>query len=289
MSERTFGTIGEALAEAVERNLIGPRLGENGSELSVTVGESAARAWLLAQPSARAVDEALARSLTNTCGVIARPRTESRFPPGGGFYVVATGCDVQELEGADRAAAIYKMQTAMTPPTAVEAEGWLVMLHTACAKRSGSEADAAAILTLYGGCLMRYPADVARDACQKLALGKGNGETTWFPTLAEVNDMCAKLVSTRQVTLAALERRDPRSPFEYHDPDALSRQQQREMVNRLTREFAAETEARRPPPAPARANYGTVDETGITPTLRALVERQRADAARQKAAAHKGD
>lgn len=40
---------------------------------------------------------------------------------------------------------------------------------------------------------------------------------------------------------------------------------------------------------PVSRSAGVVDAGGITPTLRALVERQRADAVRQKAAAHKGD
>ena len=47
---------------------------------------------------------------------------------------------------------------------------------------------------------MRFPADVAKAACMKLAM-----TATWFPTLAEINATCEALSSSRRMLAQALE------------------------------------------------------------------------------------
>ncbi len=142
----------------------------------------------------------LRRSLTSL-RVALEPRTELRFPKGGGFREVVVGVDVEADDPDAVEAAIAKVEAAMTPGTADDCDGWLVMLQAACAKRAESEVAAEVALTLYSAALRQYPADVAKAACMHFALRRG---TNWFPALGELLEVADRLVEPRKAMLAAL-------------------------------------------------------------------------------------
>jgi hypothetical protein len=100
-------------------------------------------------------------------------------------------------------AAIARMEGSLVAPTKTQAEDWLVMLQAACAGGRKSDVGQMVALELYAGTLTRYPADVAREACQALALKERDG-ATWFPTLAEINSECERRTTPRQTMLHAL-------------------------------------------------------------------------------------
>jgi hypothetical protein len=168
----------------------------------VAADEEAARGWLLAQPDPAAADKALLTSLQSSLGVEVTVETELRFPVGGGFRVQAVGARVLPGSNAENLPlAAARMRGALTGPTKDQAEDWLVMLQAATAGGRKSEAGTAVALELYAGCLMRFPADVAKAACMKLAM-----TATWFPTLAEINATCEALASSRRLLAHALEQ-----------------------------------------------------------------------------------
>jgi hypothetical protein len=170
--------------------------------VTVAGDEEAARAWLLAQPSPEQADKALLTSLQSSLGVEVTVETELRFPVSGGYRVQPVGARVLPGSNADNLPqAAARMRGALTGPTKDQAEDWLVMLQAATAGGRKSEAGTAVALELYAGCLMRFPADVAKAACLKLALS-----ATWFPTLAEINDTCEALASSRRLLAHALEQ-----------------------------------------------------------------------------------
>ncbi len=163
-----------------------------------------ARDWLLRQASPKEADRALQASLTSSLNVVVRPRYETRFPPSGGFYDVAVGCDVTgDLANVTQAA--ERLEAAMTPAESDECEEWLAMLQAACARRNDSEAGANVALSLYTAALRQYPADVAKAACINIATKRG---TNWFPTLGELMAELDHLAAPRRSMLAAL--RNPR-------------------------------------------------------------------------------
>jgi len=169
--------------------------------VTVAGDEEAARAWLLAQPSPEQADKALLTSLQSSLGVEVTVETELRFPVSGGFRVQAVGARV--LPGSveeNIPVAAARMKAALTGPTKDQAEDWLVMLQSATAGGRKSEAGTAVALELYAGCLMRFPADVAKAACFQLAMN-----STWFPTLAEINATCEAMSSNRRLLARALE------------------------------------------------------------------------------------
>ena len=169
--------------------------------MTVAGDEEAARGWLLAQPDPASADKALLTSLQSSLGVEVTVETELRFPVGGGFRVQAVGARVLPgSNGENIPVAAARMRAALTGPTKDQAEDWLVMLQSATAGGRKSEAGTAVALELYAGCLMRFPADVAKAACMKLAM-----TATWFPTLAEINATCEALASSRRMLAQALE------------------------------------------------------------------------------------
>lgn len=177
---------------------IGRQSGETGSGRIATVPDETVRGWLLAQPSPEAADKALQTSLRSSLGVDCRIESQTRFPPEGGFYSVVVGCDLNLAEDANLPQALARMEAAMIGPTRTQAEDWLVMLQAACAGGRKSEAGQMVALELYAGCLSRYPADVAKTVCERLALIPRKGGN-WFPTLAEINDACQRLAAPRQL------------------------------------------------------------------------------------------
>lgn len=96
------------------------------------------------------------------------------------------------------------IRAAMTPPEVAQAEEWITALHLSTAHRGAGEAGLDAILTLYSGCLTRYPADIAKAVCMKFALRRE--KPNWFPTLSELDEEAENMTKDRQVMLDAAKR-----------------------------------------------------------------------------------
>jgi hypothetical protein len=158
-----------------------------------------ARRWLTDHSPAE-VDQALRTSLRSRLGVELQMDFEFRFPPGGGHYQVPVRSHL-DGERVNFPAALAKVRSAMTPPTIDQAEGWLALLSVATAGARRSEAGAEATMSLYAAYLRRYPADVAKAACEAMAT-----TSRWWPVLADLLAACDRLAAPRRVMLAALER-----------------------------------------------------------------------------------
>ena len=167
-------------------NSIGQQLGETASVMSPE-DVSKARNWLIARSPAQ-VEMALQTWLQSQHGVSVTAITESRFPTDGGFYSVQTGADVHGPL-IDQEAAVRRLELAMTPLT---------------------KNDAELAMDLYASNLCKYPADIAKAACEKAAKGKGG--VAWFPTLAELIHSCETLVAPRRYRLSAVRNWTPPIP-----------------------------------------------------------------------------
>lgn len=201
MQRLSFETIGSLRPVLRPESSTGAGPGTTGSSVTAMPDEDVARGWLLAQPDPAAADKALLTSLQSSLGVEVTVETELRFPVSGGFRVQAVGARI--LPGSveeNIPVAAARMKAALTGPTKDQAEDWLVMLQSATAGGRKSEAGTAVALELYAGCLMRFPADVAKAACFQLAMN-----STWFPTLAEINATCEAMSSNRRLLARALE------------------------------------------------------------------------------------
>lgn len=205
MQRLNFETTGVPAQVRAVLSSTGAEPGTTGSSVARTADADVARAWLLAQPSPEEADKALVTSLRSSLAVEVTVDVSIRYPKSGGFRVHATGARV--LPGSDAEnipQAASRMRAALTGPTKEQAEDWLVMLQAACAGGRRSEIGATVALELYAGCLMRFPADVAKAACMRLALNPRPGGN-WFPTLAEINEACEALASSRRLMTHALE------------------------------------------------------------------------------------
>lgn len=192
-----------ALEAVTPRSSPGGSPGTIGSSTSLSVNVETVRGWLLAQPSVEAADEALRISLQSSLGVAVGLRTEGRFPENAPAYRVTVGAVLAVTNAENLPAAISRIESSLVAPTKTQAEDWLVMLQAACAGGRKSEMGQMVALELYAGTLTRFPADVAREACQALALKPRDG-ATWFPTLAELNSECERRTMPREAMLRAL-------------------------------------------------------------------------------------
>ena len=278
MQSLTSVTTGLLSQVAEAATATGRQHGDGGSEQQLIVSETTAREWLLAQPSPRATDEALCRSLTSTLNVTPTLKTENRFPVDGGYYSVVVGCTYEIADPANVAPAAAKLRAAMTPATADQVEGWLVLLQAATAARPASEASAAVAYALYASELRQYPADVAKAACANLARGE-RGKVTWFPTLGEVIDACEELGHNRKAMLLGLEGWYPKpergTPTEPPQRSEEDKQRVRDMLASYHAE-QAEREAAKPKRPELPPIHGKTDEHGITKEMRELLKRQNA-------------
>ena len=285
MSSENSEITGWARAGNALESFVGTSPSRNGSTTLANTED--ARRWLLRQPGPEAADAALCRSLTSTLGVTASLRTEGRFPTDGSpAYRVVTGCDFTVDDEANLPAASAKILAAMAPATLEQAEGWLVMLQAATAHRQDSDATSAVAYSLYAAELTKWPADVARSACERLARGKpGYTGTVWFPTLAELARECERLAAPRQAMLSALQSYTAPKALPY--PSARGRPEptdaEKAEVRRMWREAEAKlasttkdnrTAARVEMPSTA----GKPDEGGLTPEMRALIAKREAGA-----------
>lgn len=189
----------------------GLRPGGGGSALTATEN---ARQWLLAQPSPAQATKALQTSLQSSLNVEVSVETRMMFPEEGKPYPVPSGSSVRVLSPENVERAVARIEAAMTPATKEQAEEWLVMLQSATSGGKRSAAGAVVALELYAGALSRYPADVAREACQSLATAK------WFPTLGELLAECDKLSGPRETMLAALKAWRPETERERLEAEA---------------------------------------------------------------------
>lgn len=269
--------------EQVQRrqSLAGREPGTTASSKSLTVTDETARDWLLRQVSPAAADEALCRSLISTLGATAVLRTEGRYPQSGPAYRVVVGCDFA-LEDPNAIPEIRdKIEASMTPPTAEQAELWMAMLQAATAHRADSDAATALTYALYTAELRQWPADVAKAACMKLARTKPGGGTNWFPPLADLVAECERLAAPRQAMLHGIKNHTPMRPLPLtargiEEPTPEQKEAVRKMAREAAEKLATSAEERRPirsDDLPSIA--GKPDETGITPAMRALLERQR--------------
>lgn len=280
LSSATTGVL-----EAVtQRRSTGGSPGTTGSTNLVSASNELARDWLLSQINPEAVDAALARSLTSTLGVTAMARVESRFPPEGGYYQVVTGYALDILDHDNIPAAILKVEQACTPATPEQCEGWLVMLQAACAHRTDSEVSSAVAYSLYAAELRRWPADVAKGACERLARGKiGQVGTNWFPTLAELVAECERLASPRKALYAALHKWAPQppriaTPRGIREPTEEDKAAVRRMAEEAMASLRATAAAQRAPIRELPTIAGKADERGLTQEMRELMARHASEA-----------
>jgi len=139
--------------------------------------------------------------LTSSLSVEVVPVTELRFPVEGGYREVVAGCNVSG-PAENMQAALAKVEGASIGPTKDQAEEWLAILQVATAGGRKTEANHRLALGVYSGALTRYPADVAKEACYRLATS-----SKWFPTLADVIEQCDLLSAPRMLMLQGLRRR----------------------------------------------------------------------------------
>ena len=179
-----FETIGSVAA-----GMLPALTGRSHSEIVSETSPSVARNWLL-ERRPEEVDLALRTSLRSSLNVGLRANEELRFPTAGGYTAELVSYSVSDPDDRSQAA-LSKVQAAMTPATADQIEEWLVALQvaTAGAKRS----DAA---------LSRFPADIAKAACEHFAM-----RSRWFPVLADLVEFCERLERPRRKMVEALARR----------------------------------------------------------------------------------
>jgi hypothetical protein len=269
-----------ALAVVTQRSSVGQRPGTTDASKSVSVSDETAREWLLRQASPEAADAALARSLTSTLGVTASPRTEWRYPNDAPAYRITTGCEFEIQDPGNIPAALAKIEQAMTPPTMAQAEGWLVMLQAATAHRADSDVTSAVAYTLYAAELRRYPADVAKGACERLARGKpGHTGTNWFPTLAELVAECERHAAPRRIMFARLQHWSPPKPLPttargIPEPSAEEKATVHAMAQDALAQLQDSAKRRQVVAASLPSIAGVPDIGGLTKEMRELMARR---------------
>lgn len=215
------------------------------------------------------------RSLISSFNVMARVRNELVYPIEGPAVLGPVVAHVTADDPDKARMAADAVARCMAPAADVQIEGWLVMLQAACARRSGSDATAAATYALYAAELRKYPADVARAACERLMRGTPGAGVNWFPTLAEVIDACEGLVAPRRAIHEALRNWKPAIAAPLRE--AKAPKPDREAVRRMLSDYLAsheELKAERPNKPTFTPPQGKVDETGITPEMRDLIGRR---------------
>lgn len=187
-----FETIGSVAAEMLPA-LTGHEHGKSVSETSL----AEVKLWLQGKKPTE-VDQALRTSLRSSLNVELQPREELRFPVSGGWRSELVTYSATDPEG-NAAAALARIQAAMTPADADRIDEWLVMVQVATAGAKRSETGARLAFVLYAGMLGRYPADVAKACCEHFAM-----TAKWFPVLAEMVEWCDGAVKPRRMMAHAL-------------------------------------------------------------------------------------
>lgn len=201
----TFKPIGSTALMHVDGNQseAGNKRGEIGSEMTPQKSSEIV-AWLAAR-SPLVVDKA-AESRLLSHGVSSTIRYEGRYPSGPNgerlpSYDVVVGCDIQGDE-ENRKAALVDLEKFQEPAPVRQIEHWLAELSVLTAGRGSEGMDAELQVTAYASRLAQYPADVARYAL----LGKS---WKWFPSWAELEQVCEHKAGPRRCMIDALRRPAP--------------------------------------------------------------------------------
>jgi hypothetical protein len=135
-------------------------------------------------------------------GVGVTPEIKLTYPPTGGYRRELTGFTFSGLTPEVRQMAREHTLSAMTPPSVDDCEAWITTMHAVMAHRGSSATALEIILTVYAGCLRRYPADVAKAVCSEMALRRE--KPNWFPTLSELDEALDNTTDQRSKLLASL-------------------------------------------------------------------------------------
>lgn len=135
-------------------------------------------------------------------GVEVKKDVKFTYPATGGYQRELMGFVFSDLTPEVRQTALNHATAAMTPPSVDDCEAWVTTMHAVMAHRGSSATALEIILTVYAGCLRRYPADVAKAVCTELALRRE--KPNWFPTLSELDEACEKRADQREKLLASL-------------------------------------------------------------------------------------
>lgn len=176
--------------------LTGRASGKPESETSPVV----ARQWLIDRTPTE-VDQALRTSLRSTLKIVLQEHKELRFPVEGGYRSELVAFSVIDPDG-NAAAALARVEAALTPAETQQVQEWLVALQAATAGAKRSEVNMRVAYGLYTGALMRFPADIAKAVCEHFAL-----KSKWFPVLADVVEHCERLANPRFKMAEALRNR----------------------------------------------------------------------------------
>lgn len=148
--------------------------------------------------------DSLTVSSAQSCGVNLRERTDwhsGYVKPDGTVVpsrVVKRGWVAEAEAQADLEAAIAKLDTALTPATREMIEMWLVELSVISARRVDAPETEELRVAAYTSRLAGYPADVARAALLAQPW-------RFFPTWAELQEVCEALVTPRREMRKAME------------------------------------------------------------------------------------
>lgn len=191
----------------------------------VTPESSEIAGWLAKQAPADMDKAAELRAQSH--GVSLAVRYEGRYPSGPNgerlpSYTVAVGC---RIHGNDeqRKAALADLVKFQTPAPIRQIERWLAELSVLTAGK-GSDGIAAELqLTAYASRLAEFPADVARFAL----LSK---TWKWFPSWAELEQVCKAKAGPRAHMIAALSQPEPDPEEERRPPTEEEKQRIRDLI-----------------------------------------------------------
>lgn len=157
----------------------------------------------LAASSPSAVNNSLA-SLARQCGVELRVSRdmEAKYDRTGAFVgYEPNGKTLAIVNGSPEAidAMRSRMEGAFAAPVEDQVELWLAELDQIAPRRASSSADDDLRMNAYLSRLMAYPADVVREAVLQ-------HRWRFFPSWAELADVCDELVAHRRAVRAELDR-----------------------------------------------------------------------------------
>lgn len=150
--------------------------------------------------------------LASSLGIEVSFRTEMRFPTGKPAYSEVVGVDLAGMRPEVRDTAAQRVHSALAPASKDRLEEWVSLLHAGTKHRNDDTMTLKVILKLYVKTLGKYPADVAKQACEE-ALSNGDG---WFPPVADLEAKCRALTAPREMLLRTLQgwRETPRDLLE---------------------------------------------------------------------------
>lgn len=197
-----FTPIGQTGQTVVQENQSAVGNKRGATESTTALAPSSEIAAYLSRHTPADMDK-MAVSRASSHNVALAVKTEGRYPTGPNgeilpAYHVAVGCVVDGTE-EDRAIALADLRNFMTPAPKRNIENWLAELDAISAKRKEGAVSAAVRLEAYASRLAQYPADVAKYAVLK-------HPWKFWPTWAELEQVCNANVSPRRAMIRALEQ-----------------------------------------------------------------------------------